>query len=478
MKRYKNLFIMLGVIAVLAVLIVVALNIDTEGETPDVTPSPTQQEFYYLRQKSQDEVKSVRIETGGESYTLVRSGSEYIAQEYPDAALSSALAGSIFSTASSVYGVELIADSAEDLSVYGLDKPEWIIDIQYTDGDSVRLLVGSVLPSGLAHYMKADDDPRILTMSYSHKLSYFKQLGELRTTPNLMTVADDFEYLQIDRNGELILETQLVEGDDKMGITTIEFTRPWRGGVHATNFLAMLESITEIGFAGLADPSPDDLGAYGLDEPALRAHYRTTGNEYILLLGDASTSHEGYHYAMIEGDDLVYYVDSSIYRAFDVNPYNLMDMLVLPIGIGNIDRFSFEGFGKSLSVDVEQIIKKDKDGNDLLDGTGSPMRSQIFRMGGVEMDETRSRYMYQYLIGVTADQPIAEGWEKPETPVATITYHRPDTNTEAELVFYEYDKDFYAIEQSGAVNFAVRKEKVQKIGSAVDEYRAGELQAP
>lgn len=475
MKMKKNVIILIGIIILLAAATIVILKLDVKPiSDAEATPALTTKPMIDLLQKTVDEVKSIVITYQGENYTLTKNGDAYTVAEHPDMEISDSLCSTIFTAAATVYAQDVVSDTQDDLAVYGLDAPQCTVEIIYTDGTTFRCNVGNKTPSGNAYYMIVDGDARVLTMSYATSINYLRTLNSLRPVADISIVSDEFTYMKLEKNGELVLEADVVTGDQKVGITTVEFIQPWRSGINAEKFSTLLDTIGSFTFGGIASGDFDNLANYGLDQPTIKMELRTTSKSYTLLIG-AQSDVDGYVYAKLEGSDLIYYLSTESAQALDVNAYDLMDKLMLLVGVGTIQNFEFQGFGEQIQVDVAQTNEVDENGDVVLDSDNQPKQTQVFSIDGKEMPEDQSRYFYQYCVGITADTPIEEGWQPTGDAVASIIYTKI-SGEKTRLDFYEYDKDFYAISQNGEVHFGVRREKVQAVADAIEPYLNGTIE--
>ena len=95
---------------------------------------------------------------------------------------------------------------------------------------------------------------------------------------------------------------------------------------------------------------PEDLSAYGLDEPALQASVTAAdGQTAELLLGDVSDS---YCYAKLEGSDTIYTVDTSLVE--NLESLELLDLADIPLipalGTDNLTSLTWESGGTALTL--------------------------------------------------------------------------------------------------------------------------------
>lgn len=116
---------------------------------------------------------------------------------------------------------------------------------------------------------------------------------------------------------------------------------------------------------------PEDLSAYGLDEPALQASVTGgDGQTAELLLGDVSGS---YCYAKLEGSDTVYTVDTALFEALeDLELLDLVDIPLFPaLGTDNITSLTWESGEIALTLTKTEAEAAGEDAEDPSEDSGA-----------------------------------------------------------------------------------------------------------
>lgn len=61
----------------------------------------------------------------------------------------------------------IVHETVDDLSLYGLEKPQATIDVTLLGNRAVRTYLGDLTPDGTAHYVMQENDPRLYTIDTS-----------------------------------------------------------------------------------------------------------------------------------------------------------------------------------------------------------------------------------------------------------------------------------------------------------------------
>lgn len=109
---------------------------------------------------------------------------------------------------------------------------------------------------------------------------------------------------------------------------------------------------------------PEDLSAYGLDEPALQASVTAgDGTAVTLLLGDVSGS---YCYAKLADSDTVYTISTDLSETLE--PLELLDLAAIPdfpdLGTDTISSLTWESGGTTLTLTKTETETADTENGD------------------------------------------------------------------------------------------------------------------
>lgn len=87
---------------------------------------------------------------------------------------------SMLSTVSSLNSQRLVEDKASDLKAFGLDNPNFEVDLAEKDNKSQKLLLGDSTPATSGVYAMLAGDPRVFTVASYDKTSVDKTVNDLR----------------------------------------------------------------------------------------------------------------------------------------------------------------------------------------------------------------------------------------------------------------------------------------------------------
>lgn len=173
---------------------------------------------------------------------------------------------------------------------------------------------------------------------------------------------------------------------------------------------------------------PEDLSAYGLDDPVLTVTLEADGETYTLTAGDFSKMDEERYVSI--GDGNVYLVDSDPAETYDVGLYDLIDNDVTPVLYNRTKSLEIEG-EESLSItytEDNETLSYCADDVFFLDGT-EPLdtdlvNSWLSSVGYISLDD--------YVNYKTEEEDLADyGLDDPDLTI-TAVYENSD---EEEVTF-------------------------------------------
>ncbi len=201
-----------------------------------------------------------------------------------------------------------LGNEIDDLSVYGLDDPEYALSMEYVNGDSDTLFLGDNTPDGSMAYVSFASNKNVLTVSRDLTERFKWPVNVYRSRTLLNIVKPDITSIEIVRHGdERIL---LVHN----GVNWI-MREPWNYSADYRNIESIAEMISNNEKQTLAAEKTDDLTQYGLDNPRVivTVSQRVGMPEKILLVGDELTARGATHlsYAKRFDKDLVFTLEDT-----------------------------------------------------------------------------------------------------------------------------------------------------------------------
>lgn len=480
MNMKRNLII-LGIVAVLAIAFVIAVPMLKPAETaaPTATPAPTEDPAKLsLSARTSDDVTEVTVENAKETYTLTKSGENFVVKGRESLSLDSTAANSVFYNAANVTGDMLVTENAADLSPYGLDKPQAKATAKYKDGTSATFLIGNMTAAGNSYYMMKQGDARVVTVWQNVGNTYVNPVDSLLAKQKITVTKDDITYLKVLKNGAATVELTQSSDISNVSISAWTITQPWKRSVDSEELDAYLTKVFALSLGDVVESKPADLSKYGLDKPKYELTLKNNKVTDVLEFGSNKDDYNTY--VKFAGSDAVYTVSSSSLDFLNTTAYKLMDKMIILVNIPSALGVKFEGLGQSVNMGIEQVPDIDSKGEVRKDSNGKTMYTQKFTLDGKELADEQARAFYQLCIGLPTHSEIDPARKPADSvaPVATVTYTRNEEPKEIKVEFLPYDQDFYAVRYNGSVDFLIRKAKVQEVADAIPKLRDNTLVTP
>ncbi|MDR3138558.1 MAG: DUF4340 domain-containing protein [Treponema sp.] len=351
----------------------------------------------------------------------------------------------------------IIDEAPEDLSLYGLDNPRAHIIITGSGGETAEFFGGNRAPSGSGYYVMTAGDPKVyLVSSYSGEKLYLT-MKDIRDK----SLSSEFEIEKVrrfllEKGGSRLEIVPAAEAQAGMiselfpYVLIAPYAVPREADSEA--FAKLLESFLNIQIVDFIDDAPSSLEPYGLDEPA-RLVIETEDQTLDLLLGKTVNDHQ---YAKVPEEKGVFTVNA-LDSVLPASPFGLAAKFALLVNIEKVDSFTVRGKDRPV-LDAE--IKRAGEGDD---------KTETYFLNGRQAAEKSFKAFYQTVIGLLADA------EHPNRPgpggdaEITIEYNLNNPAGKKALVkLVPYNRDFYALDREGAVEFLISRPQVNAIYQAVE----------
>ena len=174
-KNIKRILITGGAGVVLALAFVLLKYVFPEKEVPVelVSPSPTATEapvYYVIKAAGNDVVRFDCTYEDGETFQISISQKENGLYDYvavPEDTFfgyNTSKFRSMMYTFTSLTATAKVEEDPEDLTIYGLDEPQFTITITFRDGTQSTLLVGAMTPVQKNYYVMTQEDRIVYTV--------------------------------------------------------------------------------------------------------------------------------------------------------------------------------------------------------------------------------------------------------------------------------------------------------------------------
>ena len=383
---------------------------------------------------------------------------------------------------------------AQDLEKYGLAQPLSKVSLSFDDGTSAVLCFGIQNPASTSTvYCRADDSSDVYLVSYYSAGSAFydiRSFVSMQKTESYNTDdPQELDYLIIERRDmEDAVEIRYMydvaeasEDEDYIATSfnTHRFVSPISTEVDVTMGKTVCYGIYGLTMSSCEylEKTDEALAATGLDDPFVTITFKYGGKRRTLYLGDeivqetqtddektpTLTTVTGY-YAMLDDDGGIYSIakDSAPWYTFKLQ--NIMSRRPVSPYIYTVD-----------SIDITT-----PDGEFTLKITGDA-DEHTFTLNGAEVDDYKTRELYQYLIGSVGEELYSEPVSGSPSYSIRFNYreqYKDAFGTLSDLIeFYDSDDRKSIVAVNGVVIFKVRDIFTQRLAENVLALRDnGELQ--
>jgi len=448
MKLYRNAIILVIIVALLGGAYYF-LNKKSQNDSDDYSGSDTTKLTDFLS----TDVESVTVKNADGTFVVVKKDDKWVISSPADFTGDSSVLSSLVTNACSVSADKLIEENAQDLSIYGLDKPV-TVTIKLKDGKEAAIEVGNLTPTKSGYYAKIPGENKVYTIgTYTGgKLAVSKK--DLRTKDIYTVTTDDITKLSMERNGNNVFSS--VKGSDD----NWTLTQPIKANVNTSALYPMLEALAGTRVSEYVAEKPSDLSAYGLDKPSYVFEFSTkSGSSYRLLFGNEKTKNREF-YAMLEGGDDVFVIDSSAYTFLDKPLTEIVEIFAYIVNIDKVTAIELTMDGKTTKMTLD--VYKDEEGKSDTDKDKFTVNG-MDASGKDENDKQPFRQFYQDLIGIGLDEIDVNGQPSGD-PEITIKY---TLNTDPGTMIVEFipkDENYYYVVKNGEYSGLLVKKNKKNFG--------------
>jgi hypothetical protein len=361
--------------------------------------------------------------------------------------------GNLWSMAN-LHADQIIEETADALSQYGLDVPVMHAAITDSAGKYVELLFGNLTPGKNAYYAMRKDDPKIYTVFTWAAENFNITLNDVRHRNLLPDFdPDSLSHFILENNGQKI-EIVPVSAVNQLVPTLSSYAliSPYKvpRGAEIGKFAQIrqsLESLTTI--YDFIDDAPASLATYGLDKPG-RLYIKDLNHSLDLHFG---TGDDGTLYAKLSDSPVVFTI-LNLDKIIDIQSFDIVDPFVLIFNINRVKDFSVVGEGRNFMAKIQ----------------GTDTQPEFYLNSKKAEDETfRTYYESVIRLFIEAEYP-GPAARTAEGPGITITYNlKEPAGSLASISLVPYNRDFYSLNQGGATEFLVSRAQVRRIFDAANK---------
>jgi hypothetical protein len=420
-QQKKQIIIISGLLVIALIGLLVTTLLDKKPEAESVAEN-------VLANHSIDEVVEIDISNQNDNYKVRKEGGGFLIEELPMDLINPDYLLMLLQEASKIEYLEVVDEQPQDLSVYGLDKPEAIVEVKYSDDTRVELLIGKQESISQNRYIKQAGRDEVLLKKNNQTIRFTMPLTDyfsLEIVPFSQTSSPLYAVQDITFSGTALkepIEIEAVTADDEQtlrdassfGATTHIIRTPNLHEVDQKEAIDVFSSVV-----GLLNEkvlayncTDEELAEYGFNNPYLQIEFdfvvaKNAPAERIKLRVVPYQD----SYAVVRDDQRVVHLIRD--EAFLKTDYS---------------RLVLRWFFSPLITDIAKV-EVDLDGdNNIFELSGKTNKELSVSLNGEALDIQQFREYYTLLISASNDGEglVSEQPDKNAKPVLTIKYEYKD----------------------------------------------------
>lgn len=480
MKKNIKYIIIFCVIAVILAGLIIVLNLTAPEEEAESDNSSASSSAL-LYDKNPDDISKLEISNKHGSYEVVRTGegdsAAWTIIELANLPMSSGNMGNLLENAASVTAQKTVVESAEDLSIYGLDKPAATVTATFSDsaGTVKKLFIGNLTPKGNTYYAMVEGDSKVYTI-LSSRVSCFLEnryyvLNKVIYTAK--TAADENDltnYTRIskitikrsDLDYDFVIEYDKRLDDDSIMTSNSSYyvvTSPVFRELNPEASSAVTDGIFGLTASdfGILNPDGEDFEKCGINEPAADVLFEINGGDTVhIIIGNESFDKEGKklgRYVYVDGKEVIYIFDESSLPWLDVMPLKIVTTMFTSNYVYDVNSIDVSG-GASMSFTV----------------TGSSADDFAVKLDGKDVDAEKFKTLYQFLLKAPSDELYFE--ETSAEPTVSISIKTDRGEDTIDFIPSEGRKS--VVRLNGKVTYKCASAYVDRLMSNLELFKNGE----
>ena len=486
-KNIKRILIAGGAVVVLALAFVILKYVFPEEETPAelASPTPTATEtpvYYVIKATGNDVVRFDCSYEDGSTFQINISQKENGRYEYaavPDDTFfgyNTSKFRSMMYTFTSLTATALVERDPEDLSVYGLDEPQFSITITFKDDSHITLLVGAMTPVARNYYVMTEEDRVVYTVGNYLGDLLMRRPFEFRNIPSFPTYEDEDIYTNIShvimtrRDGvpvEIWLDKDFTMAGNKSS-SVYMMTQPVVSSCADEKIESQLDILATISYADIVgDITPDQFKEYGFDKPCRLLLEDTSGNSLDLVFGTTFTGSAyaclGRQYDAYQAGE-VDYLTVLRYSETDFEWVNIdyMKLLIRAIWIINIHDVESVTYDFNGEIYYMELYEYDD-----VTGSGVEVVRSCSHINGKDIHETNTKRIFSRTLNFREVNTIPEGMTYDPDYSYSITV-KLKSGEERVMTFHRINDRQYACVVDGVAEYYIYSGNIQTLMTAIE----------
>lgn len=481
MKSNVKLLIIGAATLVVLAAAVILLNVMGDAEEPseavEETTAASNTLSRLLYDKDPAQIDNIHVSNGSGEYDIVKyNDSSWFVKDFIGLPHSAVAVNSICSSAATLTSQQVASDNAEDLSVYGLDKPRAEVTVTFGGGSDVKeLLIGNDSPSDGLTYASFKGEKTVYAVDTSDvevflndrfyflaKTVYTAKQAEDENDTTDYTKITSITISREDIDYDIVLEYDVRQDDEDAvygNSSSHVMTSPVCLDLNPDTSYDLIYSVFNLTATEIAVAAPTDeiIAQFGLADPFCEVSYDITGGDFYLLVGNEYTDENGIpkgRYCMADGIDIIYMFDYSILPWATVMPLDITMSMITSTYIYTINSLEIETADKSAVFEL----------------SGGMEDFKVECEGIQDVSEDTFKDYYQYILRAPAEEMYLEECTDPADITITIIHE----NGVDKLEFINSTDRKSIIRLNGRTSFRCRTSYVNRLIENTEHLLNGE----
>ncbi len=472
MKLWRNLIIMIAVVAVLIAAFFVVKNLQTDQPKDNTS---TQKDIDVINEDF-DKIESITLKsdqgvlvykTTKESGVWSLETSETTAFDLDNDQISSN--GEILRK---IQADSLVEKGSKNLKKYGLDHPRCTMTLLRHDGTKKVITIGDT--STTTGKTFAFDEENVYTIYDYAVTAMTATIKDLEVTQTYQIPKEDITAMKIERKGKATIDIALREDNKNVYEThtsKLTMRSPYEGcDVNDENMQSMVYNyLNQIAFTKETEFNSTDYAAYGVTDPAYKftiTYYDSSTGKNVNKVLSVSDLKDGKYYAKFDDYAKMYcFPKDSFAFADNIDPYRAVSQVGFIYNIDVVDKIVIDTNGDTYTFDITHKKVSDTE------------TEAHFKFNGKKVNDSAALSMYQHLIGFYREGVYTGKGEPTQSAVFHMTFTLSNHQTKT-LEFKPINDREYSYTVDGHTQFIIKKNTVQTVMDMLKSYQKDPSKAP
>lgn len=443
-KKVKSIIFGGAILLVLVAALLVLLFLPKPTDNATTSSTTATNDLVAVISEEMNTLTSIHVKNPVDEYTVESLGEQKWGLKAFGDLPQDDVYSDMASAVSNIYANSVVAENADDLSQFGLDKPQLTLEIKFSTGSSYKLLVGDIVDSAAVAYTMLEGNktvyqiaPSKYTVFMGKSIEFISHsiLPALEVDDQGSPVTPSIEKLSIERKDldkPLIFTKTVMTGKSAnyMPLSQVTMESPVYSEAKDDAVTKTVNSFFAISAKEIAaiNPTDEDKTSLGFDDPTATVNmtYDET-SKFTLTVGNAvDVEGEKCHYLMSDKQPIIYTVADSALLFLQSNPKEFISSIALLVPVLDMKSTTIIIDSETYRLDVTQ-------GDDKTD-----TKEISFTLNGKEVDADLAKKYIQVLYATGIEDLNTATPSK--TPDITIVYEYITGKTEKVEIYTNEDR--------------------------------------